>query len=81
MVVPASSRMPLSDQSMIFGPNTAAWGASRAPASSRCSASGAGSLSSCSNQTHSVLSSRDEPDSGTWAFADRWRSALATATP
>src|SRR5262249_48554688 len=32
-------------------------------------------------QTHSVRSSRDEPDSGTWAFADRWRRAWATATP
>ncbi len=66
---------------MILGPNTAALGASRTPASSFSSASVAGSLSSCSSQTHSVRSSRDVPVSGTWAFADRWRSALAMATP
>src|SRR5215470_1276887 len=56
MPIPTSSRTSRSDQSMTFGPSTAAVGTSSAPSSSRSSASGSGSQSSWSSHTHSVRS-------------------------
>ena len=66
VVMPASRTTRRSDRSFSFGPRTADDRLRPAPASSCSSASGAGSQSSCSSQTHSV------PSTGPARRATRW---------
>ena len=82
MVIPASSSTRRSAQSITFGPSTADERASAAPRSNCSRASGAGSQSSCSSQTHSVRSPGASPAGpGTLVLAARCRSACEMAAP